>query len=194
VWPRVAAVLVVLAVLGWSRAASADERWERPVTLWLHGLASPLGYIGVGIDYSPAKFVALELGTGVSFYGSQVAFVPRGRWVLTDAFAVTLGPTFSVGNLDSKDRDCSFNPDCEYSGPYRKWRPAITAGALLGIEGRAESWFSWRVYGGQGVVLNQSAMTCTGDDCDKGPPDDFFGVDTDHQTVTYLGVALGWAL
>lgn len=137
------------------------DRWAAPFTVWVHvPPIGPFGVLALSVDWSPVRWVAIEAGAGANFDGPQAAFWPRARVPLTRGFAISAGPSLAVGDYDADD-DCFMCVDRQYEGPYRSWSPAVVGGALVAIEGRARTGFSWRVYAGGSRVLNESAVDCT---------------------------------
>jgi hypothetical protein len=168
--------------------AQLADRWERPFALWFHALSvGPFGLVGASLDYSPARWVAIEAGGGYNVDGPQGALWPRARLPLTRGFAIGGGPLLGVGNYDA-DNDCLICGEEQATRRHRTWKPAVVGGGLLSIEGRGEGGFSWKVYGGAGHVLNSGAIECTPAssqaDCTPGSV----------LNMPYLGAALGFTL
>ena len=168
--------------------AHPADRWRLPFTFWFHALSlGPFGFLGFTADYSPARWLAIEAGGGYNVDGPQGALWPRARVPLTRGFAVGGGPFLGVGNYDA-DNDCLICGEDQATRRHRTWKPAIVGGGLLAIEGRGESGFSWKVYGGAGHVLNAGAIECTPAssqaECTPGSV----------LSMPYFGAALGFTL
>jgi hypothetical protein len=143
------------------------DPWDRRVALLGYIGYGPLGLTAATLEFSPARYVALEAGAGWGLDGIQAGVLPRLRLPLTSWFALSGGVALTVGDYDADDDHFSFDYQTP-PGPSRVWRPAVIGSVLAALEFRARGGFAARLEAGIGGLLNKDAMICTFPDPDAG--------------------------
>jgi len=143
-----------------ARVHAKDARWlNKPFSV---GLSTIVGE-AQGLDYmflTPSAELSYALpyvsfGATLGYRGGvNASLAVRGRLHLGDAVALTLG---ARGALQSLNRICWG----ECSEGFQEWDHSLFAGGELGVEGRSEGGFMWRVQAGVSGMLAQGSGSCT---------------------------------
>jgi hypothetical protein len=150
------------------------------------GLGTPLGFLGVALDYAVLPTLSLNAGLGIGGAGPQGAVSARFRIpVFTERFAPYLGVGLSGGPytpgtfcIPAGDGDCDTSPF--------HWNTAYWANFEAGTEWRTRSNITFRTYTGLAWMLNSG-------DAQSSEPRDVAGAPGD-QWLFYFGGAIGYAI
>ncbi len=172
---------VIALTLAASGSAHADDdtvsSYEaRAAAVALHGgIATPLGFGGVSLQFSPLAAVAVEVGLGFGFTGVQLAGDLHFRLPLGNfAPFVSLGASVSTGKLDQ---------DIGAEGYGVVMDNPVWLNAMVGLEYRWSGGVELRLYGGYGKVVGYASCKPGYQDSDARCEDGYPG----------LGLALGYA-
>jgi hypothetical protein len=176
--PPVENIATPPAVVDVPHSDDGGDAWSRRpfAIMGVYGVGTPVGILGVVVEYTPIRAITLSAGVGGSD-GAQFAFTPRVSLPLSDYVSFSVGGGVSGGHY----REHSL-----YDGPGREWRRAIWANGEASMEGRLTKGFSWRAFLGVGQVLNTPSSACMDDEgvpCSR----------TDLPSIVYLGGAFGYA-
>lgn len=143
-----------------AEAAARGAAWkERPVSLEGHlGIATPVGFFGGTVEYSPAPYFAIGAGVGTNFLGPVGAFLMRLRPLFGVRDALVISGAYSVGEY-------GFQPisldGSEGSGKgYWHASPLQWAQVDVGWEHRARKGLVLRIAIGRAFVLSPDALRC----------------------------------
>jgi hypothetical protein len=92
-----------MAVVAAPATPATPEAPAHPLDVGLvFGFATPVGSIGVDVQYEATEWLALSGGVGLAFSGPQAAVMPR-LYTPTGSLRLFAGAGFSVGNYDEPD-------------------------------------------------------------------------------------------
>jgi len=159
-----------------ARPHAKNERWlNRPLTVALStivGETPSLDYMflmpGAELSYALPR---ITFSGTIGYFGSvNASLAARGRLHVGDAVALTLGARSSL---------LSLNRICwgECAEGNQEWDQSLFLGGELGVEGRSETGFMWRVQAGlsgmlvegRGSCTNQGAYRCSVQEPTPGP-------------------------
>ncbi len=168
----------------------------RPLSLELRfGIATPTGALGVALEYSFLKELALGCGLGSNVLGWEPACWLRGRMVTQPNHAITLSSGFSTSNYSQNEGTNAGAFDL-LIGPLSMMGESRTSeldfehaywwNTDMGYESRYEA-FVFRAFVGIAALLNPSS----------GVPSIYASNDKPAQTpihvLAYAGVGFGFA-
>ena len=175
------------------------DPWEtRPFMVEGHlGLGTPVGVLGIALDYSPWPLLGLNLGIGLGGAGPQYAFTSRLRLLRLGhrtRVALYLGAGVSGGSYEEPTPLAAFPVDgsqTESAGEraHFHWDVAYWTNVEAGVEIRLRSNVSLRPYLGVSRLLNPDPSATIKDAYSGMPPG--------NPVVpwsAYVGFALGYAM
>lgn len=162
------------------------------------GLGTPVGFLGVALDYSPCPLIGLNLGVGLGTAGLQYAFTPRVRLFRAGKRTFTamyLGVGASAGRFYEPGLSLTdfISVDGSQGHPgaqplrYR-WDTAYWANFEIGVEVRRPSRLSLRPYAGLSVLVNPTTSSMDLDYLGAGPRSSV------QRLSPYVGFAFGYPL
>lgn len=138
---------------------------KRAVSLFGGAPGSPLGVVGLTLEYAPIKYLVLGAGGGFAPDGGlRGSFMPRVRLPLNRWFAVGFGTPFTVGPYEYSFRQPEI---CQFAGcsvgyrTTRSWGIAAWGQLEPNVEFRVSSAVALRIFGGYARVLNDESDRCT---------------------------------
>lgn len=194
-----------LIPIGDARVAESNSWSEHPVALEIQaGVGTPLGLLGLAVDFSPLDWWSVGAGVGWDELGPQGALLTRLRLLGNTRKALSLDTAFSYGdykgyNLIARlvgggERARTGPEDYSYSLHVE---PAHRLYLGPGYDSRAGS-FAFRVSAGVGILLNPGSGRCVTDQNHRVLPcstaEDRFGNANTSLVQFYLGVAGGLPL
>ncbi len=166
------------------------------------GLATPLGLLGVSLEYAPIRWVSLGAGVGTNLEGPQFAGMLRVRFTPNRPTSLFVGGGYSQGRFSqgllTRYGMLSIPQGVLDAGgerpatPWRRWKRARWLNLELGGEKRSDGGFDVRGFGGVALLLNSGSNTV--DKVEHVP-----GFETPPPVgvvpiVLYLGAAFGFSL
>jgi hypothetical protein len=165
------------------------------------GIATPLGAIGVGVDYTPLlDLLSLDCGIGTNFVGPEIACGLRLRHVFQrghQSIYLGLGASGGPHEQTRVTRLGAWAPliapltamgHGAYSAGYR-FDIAYWANVEFGYESRSRKGGTFRAFVGSGILLNPGQARST-----DPPPSSAATVLPPATALGYVGVAFGRAL
>jgi hypothetical protein len=153
-------VLVVVLPAGAARAADAPaSNFEAmPLAVYLQaGLGTPIGALGVEVEGTIARDLALSAGVGLGFAGPQLAAMPRLQFPASKHVAVVLGA--GVSNGEYEWQRLTWCPLSQCQATIKRGK--VTWGNVEGgAELRLDGGHSLRVIAGYGHIIGGS-LRCT---------------------------------
>ena len=171
-----------------STGGESPSNWQqRPGALYLHGgLGTPLGFVGVQLEYNVWQHLGLAVGGGYSTDGPQGALEVAARPFVWRRHAIVVLPGVSVGRFDGRAIEM---PGGEGPGSaVVKYRVelAVWFNGGVGYEFRRDSGFSLRAYMGYAVLLNPGDVRCYSSLAPLSPCEK-------RLVIPYFGAAVGRA-
>jgi hypothetical protein len=169
-----------------------------PWALELHaGLGTPVGYLGVALDYSPLRWLSIDAGVGIGSGreggSAHAALGARARLLRLGERRIYAGVDYSTGGWVATSLDPVGGLAPRHGGSedsrvvYAKrlhWvQPAV------GIEQRFASGALLRLYAGMAVLMNPDGLRCewrSGARCEVDREDRQI-----HRTFPFVGGAFG---
>jgi hypothetical protein len=157
--------------------AASQTAWEqRPLSLTLHmGVGTPLGGLGVEVEHSVTRNLALHGGVGMGRGGAQVAAGARFRHNASR----TLSMGFGVGVSGGDYHELSFH------APGYEWKDTIWINAEVFVEKRVGP-LALRAYAGWSNAVSHGECVDTED---GGPCSSTYEI----PNYPHVGVAIGWS-
>jgi hypothetical protein len=176
---------------------------QRPFALDANmGVATPLGNLGVSLEYAPLAWLSLSAGAGTNLEGPQLAAMLRVRATPNRPSSLFAGAGYSrgahaqslatrYGTLSLAQAFVDAQGESGPKTPSRHWQRADWANVELGGEMRPANGFDARGFFGVAFLLNPSANRVEGRDTShvNAPlPLDVVPL------VFYVGTAVGFSL
>jgi hypothetical protein len=158
---------------------------QRPLALIVHvGLGTPVGFVGLGAEYSFNDYLAVEAGAGINGVGPQGAAMGRLRLPIGDR-ALMLGAGVSAGPY--RWREITFG---DGRPAEKEWSVASWGNLELAAEIRGA--YLFRFTTGYAVMGPATEGTCI-----DAQDTDFSHCQLGHQdsgeSLIYMGIAFGFA-
>lgn len=179
--PGIASIAAALFAVTAARAE--DGPWQRKLSVDTHfgTTAAPLGAVAISAEWTPLRYLGVELGAGVVDTGDRrLGAMLWGRVpVSTLAFALGAGATNGPYDYDVNAERCKafsgaypggFGCDDRYESGSRRWKDATFINAAIAVENRMARGFHFRGAFGASYRLNSEANTCVGPPCVSGDP------------------------
>jgi hypothetical protein len=135
---------------------------QRPLSLEAHmGLATPVGFFGVTVEYSPIPMVGIGVGIGTNYLGYAPAVLARFRPLQGARDALVVSAAYSFGKYGFKVG--SFDGSTDSGEGY--WHSDLLqwAQADIGWEHRAHKGLVLRIALGAAFVTNPDGLRCVPD-------------------------------
>jgi hypothetical protein len=161
-----------------------DRREQRPLAVMaVLGGGTPVGAVGLVVEYSPAPYFVVSGGAGMSD-GLQLALTPRFELPLSRTLSLGIGGGLSTGKYVQQPFWCF---DCEIHRTT-EWSRAYWGNGEISLDGISKRGFAFRTFVGLGQLLNPTPDRCTEQSvevaCAGGEK---------KTRLVYAGVALGYA-
>lgn len=132
-------------------------------TEWLYaygdaGLGLPVGFLGVGLGLSPARWAAFELGAGLNDAGPQASGMASVRLRPSHVSTLGLASGISVGVFDDDDPRGLLD---EYPSAYEKtWDWVVWSNSELQVRGALSEVTAARGHFGVALPVGSAVASC----------------------------------
>jgi hypothetical protein len=149
--------------VGQRESTEPEERgaaWkERHLSLEGHlGIATPVGFFGGTVEFSPSPYLAIGAGVGTNFVGPVGAFLARLRPLFGVRDALVISGAYSIGQYGFAP--ISLDGSAGSGNGYWRASPLQWAQFDVGWEHRARKGLVIRIAVGRAFVVSPDALSC----------------------------------